>query len=115
RRNCRPIGTSSLESEQGLFWRAGITSGRLGAVGRGSGRALARRALRRALMRSEGERGMTDQTAYRAAADIARLAAWRELLIQADSMLSAYGHGRLVTKEEALALSARLRAAYSPK
>jgi len=49
-----------------------------------------------------------------AAADIARLAEWRELLIQADSMLSAYGHGRAITKEEAIELSTRLRAAYAP-
>jgi len=35
--------------------------------------------------------------------------AWRVLLIDADSMLSAYGHGRVITKAEALELSGRCR------
>ncbi len=36
----------------------------------------------------------------------------RQLLIDADSMLSAYGYGRVVTKEEAIELSNRCRKAY---
>ncbi len=35
----------------------------------------------------------------------------RSLCVEADSMLSAYGHGRRITKEEALELSGRLRSA----
>lgn len=37
---------------------------------------------------------------------------WQALLIEADSMLSAYGYGRAITKGEALELSGRLRRAY---
>lgn len=40
------------------------------------------------------------------------LETWRDLLVQADSMLSAAGYGRAVTKDEMIALSARLRRAY---
>lgn len=33
----------------------------------------------------------------------------KQLITSADSVLSAYGHGRVVTKDEAIALSSRLR------
>lgn len=37
---------------------------------------------------------------------------WRELLVEADSMLSAFGHGRFIAKDEAIELSMRCRKAY---
>lgn len=39
----------------------------------------------------------------------------RRLLIEADSMLSAYGHGRAITKAEALELSGRCRTFYEKR
>lgn len=39
----------------------------------------------------------------------------RTILIDCDSMLSAYGHGRVITKEEALELSGKCRAAYQKR